>query len=197
VILASSSVLFLNVGGGVLSAMGRNPTLTGRTELWSDALPDIKVEPVLGHGYMTSRFIGMELEERWDAGHLHNAALEILYCNGFIGLAIIAFMIYRAGGNLRRARKSSRRAGAVLVAGAIALAIDLLLNGITEATFGGRPSAFFLFFLALIATSEILQRLAQVPMLQGHADHVTGRYRLATILEKSFSQKPRRATPTN
>ena len=49
-LVVSFCVLFLGIGGGALSAMGRDASLTGRTEVWKTVLPYAK-NAWVGAGY--------------------------------------------------------------------------------------------------------------------------------------------------
>ena len=138
------------------SESGYAGTLTGRVDLWTVALDEIRNSPLLGHGYMSSRYVGLAVDS-WDAGHLHNAYLEVAYNNGLLGLLLIIginFLLLRSLFRLLRHGASGelRSLAAVL----ICLHSFLLLTSITEASFGGRPSAFFLLFLVLFGLSVAL-----------------------------------------
>lgn len=136
-------------------------SLTGRTELWQLALPAIAERPILGHGFMASKFIAQAADLDWDAGHLHNAFLETLYNNGAIGLFLVLAInicIARNGWIAwRHSRNSQMRA---LASGSMALYFFLLLNALVEPVFGGRPSCTFLIFQGLLVLTEALRRSA-------------------------------------
>jgi O-antigen ligase len=98
VIGTSFSVLFLNIGGGALKTMGRNPTLTGRTEIWQGLL-SIDTNPIIGTGFQ-SFWVGENLRQVWSKGGLlgginesHNGYLEIFLNLGGIGLAILLALL--------------------------------------------------------------------------------------------------------
>jgi len=57
-----------------------------------------------------------------------------------------------------RALKTSAGPANVMIAGAFTLFTYLLLNGIVEPAFGGRPSWSFLLFFALVPLSEKLRQ---------------------------------------
>ena len=143
------------------AASGNVETLTGRTELWEAALPTIESNLVLGSGYMASKFVSIETDTYWDAGHLHNGFIEALYNNGLVGLALIliilGFTIFNLFSALRNAHDSRVRQ---LATGLIALFFFLFLNGLVEANFGGRPSSFFMIQLGLASTSYGLRQFA-------------------------------------
>ncbi|HWC18925.1 MAG TPA: O-antigen ligase family protein [Terriglobales bacterium] len=136
-------------------------TLTGRTELWELAVPSIKAHPILGHGFMSSKFISESVDLDWDAGQMHNAFLEVLYNNGCIGLLLVLAMNACIIRNLWRVYRGSEDSQLrTLTSGCFALYSFLLLNGFVEPTFGGRPTCVFLAFQGLLVLSEGLRRAA-------------------------------------
>src|SRR5260370_24790907 len=80
ILIVSFSVLFLDVGGSVMATMGRDPTLTGRTEIWKVVLGE-KGNPMLGTGF-ESFWLGKRLEKIWSLywwhpNEAHNGYLEV------------------------------------------------------------------------------------------------------------------------
>jgi exopolysaccharide production protein ExoQ len=103
----SFSVLFLSVGGAALETVGRNSTLTGRTEIWRGLLA-IASDPVLGVGFQ-SFWIGEHLHKVWQMGGLltginesHNGYLEIFLNLGLVGLAFLAGLLATGYRNISR-----------------------------------------------------------------------------------------------
>jgi O-antigen ligase len=137
-------------------------TLSGRTELWTAAWPDIRQKPILGHGYVASRFISVEVEGAFpDAGNLHNGFLEALYNNGIIGLILLLGLHLGILRNLFRLRKAPPGSHIYkLAVGCFILYINILLNGCFNATFGGHAYSPFILFLALAVIAERLTALA-------------------------------------
>lgn len=90
-ILASFCTLFLNVNSAALQSLGRDPSLTGRTEVWGTILR-VANSPVLGEGY-ESFWIGKRfLEIRRVApgiNQCHNGYLEIYVNLGLMGIFFI------------------------------------------------------------------------------------------------------------
>jgi len=161
---AATLVFFLTPIGSYFQDYGeheRVDTLTGRTELWELAAPSIKAHPILGHGFMSSKFISETVDLDWDAGQMHNAFLEVLYNNGCVGLLLVLAMNACIVRNLWRVHRSSGDPRLrTLASGCSALYCFLLLNGFVEPTFGGRPSCVFLLFQGLVVLSEGLRRSA-------------------------------------
>ena len=85
----------LPISGGELvgeaaTAIGRDETLTGRTEIWASILPDIERQPFLGYGF--SSFWTAETKGEHNIGEAHNGYLEVLLELGFVGM--LFFSIY-------------------------------------------------------------------------------------------------------
>jgi O-antigen ligase len=142
---------------------GQLSTITGRTDLWTAALPEILRRPIFGHGYMSSKFVSIEfgLEGSFaDAGHLHNGFLEVFYNNGLIGFIILLLMhvaILRGFlGTLKR--RGPKDPAYVIAAGSLALYMNLLINGFFNVSFGGRPDSSFMLFMSLLVVAEVLRR---------------------------------------
>ncbi|HWZ81726.1 MAG TPA: O-antigen ligase family protein [Terriglobales bacterium] len=102
ILLLSSSVLFLNIGGGVLSAMGRNPTLTGRTDLWHQLFL-IDRSPLVGAGFESfwspERVDVLEKALLWAPNEAHDGYLEVYLNLGWVGVFLLGLIIvvgYRA-----------------------------------------------------------------------------------------------------
>jgi O-antigen ligase len=76
----------------VLSAIGKNVTLTGRTELWGAVTDHIKTRPLLGYGYTAFWEAGSAASQAvraavgWDAPHSHNGFLDLWLDLGLVGL---------------------------------------------------------------------------------------------------------------
>ena len=143
---------------------GGADTLSGRTDLWVAALPLVRQHAVLGHGYLASRFAAPQLDwklgVRWEADHMHNAFLDVLYNNGLIGLGLMlilhAIIIRNLLGVIRY--PAAPRELYDFAAGSLAVYVNLLINAFFNSTIGGRPSTLFMLFLALFVVSENLRR---------------------------------------
>jgi O-antigen ligase len=145
-----------NEGGGM-------DTLSGRTILWGAVMPAIKDRIILGHGYMSSEFLIFQVNQvAWAAPQLHNGFLEALYNGGSIGLLImlaIAIVIpVRLSQVLRRVPLESpiyRTA-----AGCIALWAFLIINGLSNSSYGGKPTSIFMLLLCLVIVADKLLEIA-------------------------------------
>jgi O-antigen ligase len=152
---------FLHYSGGA--------TLTGRTDIWQMALPKIRQHPLLGHGYLASKFMWVNMSGPFaEVGHLHNGFMETLYNQGLVGLVCLLGLHGSILANLLLARKTSLKLHSrldisvlnVLVVGSFCLYLDLLINGLFTVAFGGRPTAHFMMFFGVLAWSIALRALA-------------------------------------
>jgi O-antigen ligase len=145
---------------------GQLSTVTGRTELWRAVWPEILQHPLVGHGYLASRFLSEEVEGTFaGAGHTHNGFMEALYNNGLVGLCILVGIHFVIVKNLWRTVKGPpNRSAHLLAAGSSAIYVNLLVNGFFNATFGGRSGAPFMLLLGLLVVSEVLRLNTRLPV---------------------------------
>lgn len=86
--------------GEFLSAFGRDPTLTGRTDIWASLTRSIFKRPLLGYGFygfwlgLSGESASTIIENDWFFGYAHNGYLELVLQLGFVGLCafILTFM---------------------------------------------------------------------------------------------------------
>ena len=95
----SALLCFLDSSGGMVQNLGRNPTLTGRTEIWDAVLP-LAGNPLIGTGYESfgsgsgARSFGSSMEELfYGINEAHNGYLELFLNLGWIGIALLAVLI--------------------------------------------------------------------------------------------------------
>jgi O-antigen ligase len=97
---ATSFVGGANVGSFTAS-LGRDSTLTGRTEVWADVLPAREQQPVLGYGL--GSFWTDARRKSYDIPTAHNGYLDILLELGEVGLAVYAVLLLSFARRLHRA----------------------------------------------------------------------------------------------
>lgn len=102
----ASLVGVLLVGPGViLEALGRDATLTGRTDIWAGLVVAIAARPWTGYGYGVFWSIDegpvfwLRQATAWDVPTAHNAWLETALALGLPGLALALYVV--AAGLLR------------------------------------------------------------------------------------------------
>jgi exopolysaccharide production protein ExoQ len=92
--LGSIITLFLDNAEIILGAMGKDMTLTGRTDLWSESLISVGEKPWLGYG-LGGFWRGLKGESevilqvmQWEVPHSHNGFIDILLDLGIVGLGL-------------------------------------------------------------------------------------------------------------
>lgn len=100
-------LLYLTAPGMVLGLLGKDETLTGRTDIWIELGAAIEKKPALGYGYLA--FWGLDSEPRywleravdWNAPSGHNGWLDLAISLGMVGVAIytidLLVNLWRAG----------------------------------------------------------------------------------------------------
>ena len=83
----------------LLSVFGKDPTLTGRTDLWLATLDLIKQKPLLGWGYMATwvptdpQIAAIWEEFGWRVPNAHSAYLDVTLQLGLVGLGLLLTII--------------------------------------------------------------------------------------------------------
>jgi exopolysaccharide production protein ExoQ len=96
IILICFAPLFLGMFGGVFDSLGRDATLSGRTQLWADVLA-IPVNRLVGTGF-ESFWLGSRLDQIWQLYwwqpiEAHNGYIETYLNLGIVGIALLAALI--------------------------------------------------------------------------------------------------------
>ncbi len=105
--------------------------LSGRAELWANAIQPFYQQPITGYGYQASR--ALLLSEVFWAGHAHNAYLQTLLDVGILGgVFLFSSLIIVFLRGLRRRRRTRVHWEAEAMYGSI---VFLLLNAITDESF--------------------------------------------------------------
>lgn len=141
------------------SQEGNAGTLTGRTNLWAAAWPNIESHPMFGNGYRASRFLSEEVPGAFqEAGNMHNSFLEVVYNNGLAGLVPILIMNVLIVVNLKNViLRPPTLQLRYYAAAALALQAHLVVWGLVAVTFGGAPDDRFMTFFALLLISMFLR----------------------------------------
>ena len=151
--------LFVDLGGLLLQQLGRNATLTGRTELWP-ALLKLDVNPWLGTGF-ESFWLGPRLQEIWSLywwhpTQAHNGYLEIYLTLGWIGIGLLALVAIQGYANIIK-MFSYDPVGAKL---RLAYFVVAIAYNFTESAFKTLHPVWLAFLLAVIVPPKAAMRRA-------------------------------------
>jgi exopolysaccharide production protein ExoQ len=155
VLSVAFSVLFLNVGTVLLEIMGRDPTLTGRTDLW-DRVLNMTVAPLIGTGF-ESFWLGPRLEKLWDIywwrpNEAHNGYLEVFLNLGWMGAALLAVVMVTGYRNVVGAFGRDPAIGRLCLAYFVAV----VAYNFSESAIKAFHPAWIAFLLAIIGSTADL-----------------------------------------
>jgi O-antigen ligase len=157
-LVVSFSVLFLGISPSALETMGRNPTLTGRTEVWGVLLSLVKNSWV-GTGF-ESFWLGPRLEKIWDVFHwrpneAHNGYLEVFLNLGWIGVILLVVVITTGYRTVVRAWRTNIPTASLLMA---YFFVGLVFNFTESAFFRMQLPAWIFFLLAATSVPAVYYR---------------------------------------
>ena len=150
--------LFFQSSGEMIQSLGRNPTLTGRTDIWKVVL-GIPTNRLFGAGY-ESFWLGSRLQRMWRAfpglqlNESHNGYIEITITLGWIGAVLLGVLIVTGYRNVISWLRREPDLGSLKTA----LFLSVVVTGLTEAAFRMMGPPWILFLLASAAPAAIGRR---------------------------------------
>lgn len=154
----------LNPQLGVVSTMGKDPTLTGRTDVWKAVIP-MNPNPWFGAGF-ESFWLGSRLEQLWTVfpwkpNEAHNGYIELYLNLGWMGLILLAFAIVTGYRKVIRFSKDTETGGLKLAYVVVALAYS-----VSEAGMRIFSPVWIMFLTAIMVIPK-----ARAPLLESsHAE---------------------------
>lgn len=167
VLLAATATLALGAaalsvpratGASAAAIVGRDATLTGRTELWSLSLDAAGERPLLGHGYAafwhpdrpegSAASVRISEALNFDVPHAHNGLIDAALGLGVVGVVVALVLV--AGLLVRgiRALRAGREDVAML---RLLIAVLIVVSNIAESSFLRENSLLtILFVIALV-----------------------------------------------
>jgi len=151
---------FLLEGPTILIALGKDPSLTGRTDIWAALMDMVGQRPWTGYGY--AAFWGREsvpadmirMETGWPVPSAHNGWIDLLVQVGWPG-AVLVGIIFLIGlaGTVARLRSAGLAEGGF---GLAYLAIVLTLS-LSESVLMHHQDLAWVMVLAIVARATMLQ----------------------------------------
>jgi O-antigen ligase len=141
----------------IVRALGRNPTLTGRTDIWRVVLEQ-KTDPLIGEGFYIfwdtakGQIVADQLMRIYST---HNGYLETYVDSGLIGDFLLALFLLAAGGRTIHRLFAGNPLGRV----GLAYWFTALIYNLSESSFFRLEP---LWFTLLLVTIECQRRVAQV-----------------------------------
>ena len=153
----------------VSQAVGRDPTLTDRTLIWS-VLIETNTNPLVGTGF-ESFWLGPRLYRVWERfpgiNEAHNGYLESYLSLGIVGLIILAGFLIASYRNIFRNFTISPSLGSL----SLAMWVIIVFYNVTESAFlKGSSLLWIIFLLGAVAVPRRSKRLSTVALgrLRGH-----------------------------
>ena len=157
-ILAPLTVVTISYWNEILLLLGRDPSLTGRTELWQGAMISVMKRPILGYGYVAfwTGFQGeaanVSLANRWSSVYAHSGFLNMLTTLGAAGLGLFCYTLLRA---FRDAASCLKARDLSFVNWSVCIIISTLVLNVDEVTIMLPDHLLWiLYMLACICLSE-------------------------------------------
>jgi O-antigen ligase len=159
IVLVGGGISLFGGQAGVVHALGRDTTLSGRTEIWAAVIPAAP-NPVVGAGF-ESFWIGPDvqkvyrsLEGWWDPegiNEAHDGYIEIYLNLGWIGVCLIALILITGYRHACRAFQRDPELGGLFLAYVATGAI----YSITEAGFRFLSISWIFLLLAVVGASGV------------------------------------------
>jgi len=151
VIVCTMYALFFQSSGALIQGLGRDATLSGRTDAWPQFIKLVN-NRLVGVGY-ESFWLGNRLQEVWEItqglkiNEAHNGYIEVLLTLGWLGEGLLGVLFATGYRNVIRAYRSDPDANSLRIAWFLAVVI----TGLTEAAFRMMGLPWIVFLLATAA----------------------------------------------
>jgi O-antigen ligase len=148
----------------VFNLLGRNPTLTGRTQLWASVWDAIMKRPILGYGYdafwasMKAEALDVRIGAGWLAQRSDNGFLDLALSLGAIGMLLF---VYVCAVYFRKSIDYLRSEPLTIGLWPITYLCIFLVQNMSESTLLTRGTFPLLVFI-MINTSLALNRCSEV-----------------------------------
>jgi exopolysaccharide production protein ExoQ len=168
-LVVGALVVAVVVVGGVSAAkeiavlLNRDPTLTGRTDIWAAILPSALKRPILGYGYVgfwrgfEGESANVSLVKGWSVTSAHNGLLEMWLDLGLVGVGLVLFALFRA---LRDAFIGFRRGSSPYLSWCTCMIFLTIVISVDEGEFLVASTVMrILFIIACLGLSEAASKI--------------------------------------
>ena len=160
VVLGVAEMAF-GLSATVLKLLGRNATLTDRTEVWRDVL-DIPINPIMGAGFesfwLGDRRASLSEKWTWEPNQAHNGYLETYVNLGLLGLFILLALL------IATYRKASRELLWNFDFGRfrVGFLVAVIVYNWTEAAFKALHPVWFMFYIIALDYRRLRSSPAEI-----------------------------------
>ncbi|MBZ5706574.1 MAG: hypothetical protein LAN63_14585 [Acidobacteriia bacterium] len=187
VLLIPLYALFGPSAGDLLGAVGRDPTLTGRTDIWKLAL-SMRGYALLGRGF-ESFWLGWRLLKVQDIyafqlQEAHNGYLEVYLNLGWIGVSLLAGLLVTGYRNVMTAFRSNSETASLR----LAFFVVALVYNLTEAAFKTQNPVWIVFLLVTMTVPSMSTRPSPASQLGTH-DRAESKPQVADVFVAGLRQE--------
>lgn len=161
VVVFTTYVLILSPNAEIISSMGRDPSLTGRTDVWHTVI-GMNPNPLFGAGY-ESFWLGPRLKKlwtiyAWNPNEAHNGYIEVYLNLGWVGLIMLTVALLTGYGKLVRGLRLDTNMASL----GLAYFVMTIVYNLTEAGFRVFNPVWITLLLAIIGAPR--------PLAQQHGE---------------------------
>jgi O-antigen ligase len=173
-VAVSSFALFSSSGGGLLGTLGRDSTLTGRTDIWTQVL-SMADNPVFGTGF-ESFWLGTRLQKIWDLwwwhpNEAHNGYIEVYINLGWMGLTLLGILLINGYRNIIATFRTKPEMAEIK----LAFFLVAVIYDFTESAIRTMNPIWILFLLSIIAVPDTPAPEEDLPILTRRTDQLAER----------------------
>jgi len=175
------AMMFNLFGALVVGALGRDMTLTGRTEIWQRVL-SVDINPLFGVGYysfwLVKRIDWIALGWMFQLNEAHNGYIETYLNGGWVGLALLGALLITS---LRRVVGDAVH-GRDREAFLLAFAVILVIYNVSESAFNRLTPIWVIGLLAMTVFPRA-ERVAGGEGARSGPEHRVGAPALPSVCE--------------
>jgi exopolysaccharide production protein ExoQ len=170
ILLVLTAVIAAQSPDSFFEMIGKDPTLTGRTDLWPYLIPYISQRPMLGWGFFafwsSVNPVGNDLYLLlgWHVAHAHNGLLEMLLEVGIVGTIFFVFLLTR---NVVLALRCLRTPAKDIAVSSLLCYGGIVLIGISENILVDHSDVLVsVFFITGLICEKMVRRASRIPSLR-------------------------------
>lgn len=163
-VLGCVALLVITYWVELLTGLGRDPTLTGRTLIWGSALTRLIDRPLFGFGYgafwaPTSRYAleaSRALGTGWTPPHGHNGFVDLVLDFGVIGLSLFVITYFTTFAQSLKQAYATKNSEELWP---LAFFIYLAMNNLTESCLLYLGNVYWVLFITVVLTVNQKQEI--------------------------------------
>jgi O-antigen ligase len=194
IVLVPTAVIVALNPYSFLEMIGKDPTLSGRTDLWPYLIPYISERPMLGWGFFAFWSVVNPVGDKlylllgWHAAHAHNGLLEMLLEVGIVGTIFFVFLWAR---NVVLALRCLRTPAKDFAVSSLLCSGGIVLRGISENILVDHSEVLVgVFFITGLICERTVRRASVPAASQRERRRRAGKAKDATVNEGGERQIP-------